>query len=133
MALSEEKSLDAQKTVNHEKIDLGMKGEDLAEQYLTEQGYTILKRNQRVGRSDIDILARQDETLVFVEVRTKSKSDRGMPEETLNSPKLQRMRKTAEIYIAIHKYDGPARLDGICIILEGRENIVHFEHYKGIG
>ena len=115
------------------KVDLGRKGEDLAEQYLIDQGYTILQRNEQVGHSDIDIMATEGQTLVFVEVRTKSNSNRGMPEETLNNTKLQRMRKTAEIYMAFKKYTGPARLDAVCIILEGGAKVTHLEHYKGIG
>ncbi len=120
-------------TDNRQKVDLGRKGEDLAEQYLIDRGYTILQRNEQVGHSDIDILARQGETLVFVEVRTKSDGNRGMPEETLNYSKLKQMRKTAEIYMAKKKYRGPARMDAVCILLPAGGGVTHFEHYKGIG
>ncbi len=116
-----------------DKVDLGRKGEDLAENYLAEKGYEVIGRNEHVGHSDIDILARDGKTLVFVEVRTKSDRNRGMPEETLNQTKLQRMRKTAEIYMAWHKYNGPARLDAVCIILEKEGRISHIKHYRGIG
>ena len=115
------------------KVDLGRKGEDLAEQYLIDKGYRILQRNEQVGHSDIDILAREGETLIFVEVRTKSNGNRGLPEETLNRAKLKQMRKTAEVYMAKKKYRGPARMDAVCIILQEGVNITHFEHYKGIG
>jgi len=115
------------------KIELGMKGESLAEEYLMRQGYEIISRNERVGHSDIDILAQKEEVLVFVEVRTKSDGDRGMPEETLTEKKLSRMKKTAELYMAFHRYQGAARMDGICLILNKQDEIQHFKHYRGIG
>ncbi|MDA3957890.1 YraN family protein [Oceanispirochaeta sp.] len=118
---------------NRDKIELGIKGECLAEEYLKDRGYEIVSRNERVGHSDIDILAREGEVLVFVEVRTKSDGDRGMPEETLTERKLIRMKKTAELYIAFHRYQGAARMDGICLILNKENEIHHFKHYRGIG
>jgi len=115
------------------KIELGMKGETIASRYLEDFGYTIVKRNIHVGHSDIDILARDNATLVFVEVRTKSRDDRGMPEETLNKKKLSRMKKTAEQYIGFTQYKGPARLDAVCIVLDDEERLKHFKHYTGVG
>ncbi len=116
-----------------EKIELGIRGETLAAEYLQELGYEILKRNERVGHSDIDILAMDGETLVFVEVRTKTGGDRGMPEETLTGKKLFQMRKTAERYLAFGKHEGPARLDAVCIILGSDGRTSHFKHYRGVG
>ncbi|MBI9098988.1 MAG: YraN family protein, partial [Spirochaetaceae bacterium] len=81
-----------------DKVELGKKGEELASVFLEDLGYRIIKRNKQIGHSDIDILAQDKETLVFVEVRTKSRIDRGMPEETLTRIKLERMKKTAELY-----------------------------------
>jgi len=115
------------------KVELGIKGEELAEAFLKDSGYTVIKRNHRIGHSDIDILARDGEVLVFVEVRTKSRADRGMPEESLTARKLWRMKKTAELYIARNHYQGPARLDAVCIIIDDADSIRHFEHYKGVG
>ena len=80
------------------KVELGRKGEEIASNYLEDKGYIIIKRNYMIGHSDIDILARDNEFLVFIEVRTKSKKDRGMPEETLTKKKLRRMKNTAELY-----------------------------------
>ena len=115
------------------KIELGRKGEDIAVNYLIKSGYNIMKRNYRIGHSDIDILAKDNETLVFVEVRTKSREDRGMPEDTLTPKKLRRMKKTAELYIAFNHYEGSARLDAICIVVDESDRIKHFEHYIGVG
>ena len=118
---------------SRKKIELGRKGEDIAAGFLEESGYQILKRNYRIGHSDIDILARNEEFLVFVEVRTKTKEDRGMPEDTLTSKKLRRMKNTAELYIAFNHYGGLARLDAVCIILDDSDRVKHLEHYEGVG
>ena len=118
---------------SREKIELGIKGEDLAESFLKEIGYRILKRNYRIGHSDIDILAKDESTLVFIEVRTKSMEDRGMPEDTLTAKKLRRMKKTAELYMAFNHYEGSARLDAVCIVLDKTGRIRHFKHYMGVG
>ena len=115
------------------KIELGRKGETLTIRYLEGEGYTILSRNLQVGHSDVDILSREGEVLVFVEVRTKSRDDRGMPEETLNTKKLNRMKRTAQVYMALTQYSGPARLDAVCIILDEADIVQHFKHYKGVG
>ena len=115
------------------KIELGKKGEEIAAGFLEDAGYKIIKRNYMIGHSDIDILAKNNEFLVFVEVRTKSKWDRGMPEDTLTKKKLRRMKNTAELYIAFNHYEGLARLDAVCIILDDSGSIKHLEHYEGVG
>jgi len=115
------------------KIELGKKGEDIAAGFLEESGYKVTRRNYRIGHSDIDIIAQDNGTLVFIEVRTKSREDRGMPEETLTARKLRRMKKTAELYIAFNHYEGPARMDAVCIILDDSDSIKHLEHYEGVG
>lgn len=115
------------------KVELGRKGENIAADFLTDSGYKILKRNYMISHSDIDILAKKNEYLVFVEVRTKSKEDRGMPEDTLTKKKLRRMKNTAELYIAFNHYEGLARLDAVCIILDESDSIKHIEHYEGVG
>lgn len=118
---------------SREKIELGRKGEDIAAAFLIDSGYQILRRNHMIGHSDIDILAKKDKFLVFVEVRTKSREDRGMPEDSLTSKKLKRMKNTAELYIAFNHYGGLARLDAVCIILDDSGRIKHLEHYEGVG
>ena len=115
------------------KVELGKKGEELAVLYLKEKGYRIINQNYMIGHSDIDILARNKNFLVFVEVRTKSKNDRGMPEDTLTKKKLRRMKNTAELYIAFNHYEGLARLDAVCIILDNTDRLKHLEHYEGVG
>ncbi len=123
-------SVEERKT--RDKIELGIKGEEIAFRFLKDLGYRIIGRNKRVGHSDIDILAEDGDFLVFVEVRTKSREDRGMPEETLSGKKMNQMKKTAELYMLRSKYKGSARLDAVCIIVDNMNEIKHLEHYIGV-
>ncbi|MBN1647638.1 MAG: YraN family protein [Spirochaetales bacterium] len=117
---------------NKFRVELGRRGEKIAESYLLECGYTIIARNHRIGHSDIDILAMDGDVLVFVEVRTRSYADSGMPEESLNRNKLRRMRRTAELYITGSGYKGRARLDAVCIVLDRVNGPAYFEHYRDV-
>lgn len=116
-----------------DRVELGRLGESLAADYLESEGMTVLDRNCRVGHSDIDILARDGDTLVFVEVRTKLKTDRGMPEETLTYGKLKQMKKTAGYYLAVKGIECPSRLDALCIVLDPFGAVRHLKHYRGVG
>lgn len=114
------------------RVELGRRGEVIAENYLEASGYKIIKRNYRIGHSDIDILAMNGAVLVFVEVRTKSSADSGMPEESLNKKKIRRMTRTAELYIAKNGYTGSARLDAVCIVLNRSNKIAYYKHYRDV-
>lgn len=116
-----------------ERMSLGRKGEEMAAAFLKGQGMEILGRNIMIGHSDIDILSRDGDCYVFVEVRTKLKVDRGMPEETLTYRKLKRMNRTASLYLAQHGISAPARLDAVCLVLDYCGGIRHIKHYRGVG
>ena len=71
--------------------ELGKKGEQLAEEYLTGLGYTILVRNWRHGRYEIDLVTAKDGVLHFIEVKTRSNAAFGQPEEAVDRKKLRQM------------------------------------------
>ncbi len=120
------------KSDSRERVMLGRSGEDIAEKYLKGRGYRIIRRNISVGHSDIDILAEKGDVLVFVEVRTRSSSKHGMPEESLSWRKLSQMRKTAGIYLAINRIRKRSRIDAVCIIVGRDDKVTYFRHYTGI-
>ncbi|NLT95106.1 MAG: YraN family protein [Clostridia bacterium] len=82
---------------------LGQKGEDLAVKELVSRGYKILERNFRCKIGEIDIIAQEKDTLVFIEVRSKSGSEYGLPQETVMSKKKKTIRKVAEFYLMKNK------------------------------
>jgi putative endonuclease len=81
--------------------ELGKKGEQLAEEYLTDLGYTILVRNWRHGRYEIDLITAKDGVLHFIEVKTRSNNVFGQPEEAIDRKKLRHMLHAGAQY---HQY-----------------------------
>ena len=102
---------------------LGEKGEDTAVAYLKSIGYEIRGRNIRVERDEIDILAwdPEDEVLVFVEVRTRTKKtpEGFVPEKTAAEEKRVKLRRSARRWVANHDFDSGYRIDLVCV-QEGR-------------
>ena len=81
------------------RIEVGVTGERLAVDYLKGLGYEILQRNFRCRQGEIDIIARRDDCLVFVEVRTKKGREFGTPEESITSSKKEKLIALAEAYL----------------------------------
>ena len=74
-----------------EHYELGKKGEELAIDYLIKQGYKIVERNWRFQKAEIDIIARKEETLISVEVKTRSTNDFGNSQDFVNPKKIKLM------------------------------------------
>ena len=83
--------------------ELGRLGEQLARRTLKRRGYRILETNFRCRRGEIDIVAQQNDCLVFVEVRTKSNLKFGSPEESITEIKKKRLVSSALTYMATHQ------------------------------
>ena len=82
--------------------DTGIQGEKLAKGFLKKRGYRILETNYRCPEGEIDIVAKHKDSLVFVEVRTKTSLEFGSPEESITPTKKERMRATAFHYRQTH-------------------------------
>ena len=102
----------------------GNYGEDLAVNYLKGLGYKILERNFRIRGGEIDIVARDGEYLVFVEVKARWSHEYGLPVESITPWKIRALIKTASFYcVKINWKDGPYRIDLVSIdFAENREN-----------
>lgn len=88
------------------KRKLGDRGEELAVQYLKDKHYIILERNWTHGKNEIDIIARDKETVVFVEVKTTasdSAEDFKLPSEAVDHAKRKRITDCARAYIPVRK------------------------------
>jgi putative endonuclease len=96
--------------------DLGQKGEDIALRFLKKKRYKIAATRYRQYRGEIDIIAYDKKTLVFVEVKTRSDISFGSPEESVNSSKQNQIKKIAQGYLSIHNQkDMECRFDVISI------------------
>ncbi len=94
----------------------GKKGEDLACRYLEELGYKILERNFRIRGGEIDIVAKDGEFLVYVEVKTRYSYQYGLPEESITSWKIRALQKSALFYNQkINWEDKGYRLDFVSV------------------
>jgi putative endonuclease len=114
----------------HQKRALGIWGEERAKAYLTERGYMILAQNLRSAYGEIDLLAKQGDTLVFVEVKARSSLGFGYPEESVTELKQQHLLDCALDYLQNHpEHSGDWRIDVISVLRsdDGPE-IEHFEN-----
>ncbi len=82
---------------------LGETGENIAAKYLKKNGYSIIERNVKLGRYEVDIIAQQDDTIVFVEVKARRKAGIADPEDNVHATKRQHLRRAARIYMADKK------------------------------
>ncbi len=94
--------------MSRQRQALGKRGEELARDFLSRQGYTILERNFRTRSGEIDIIARQGTTLVFIEVKTRSDNRFGSPFEAVTERKRRAITRVALEYLVSH--GGPDRL-----------------------
>lgn len=104
---------------------LSERGENVAARFLRDQGYKILLRNYRCALGEVDIIARDGKTLVFVEVKTRSYDD-PTPEEQVGPEKQHQITKAAHNYLARYGTpQPPARFDVVAIVWpEGRDPII---------
>ena len=87
------------------QLPLGRRGERAAEKHLRRNGYRIVARNYRAAGAEIDLVAMDGETLVFVEVKTRRSREAGAPEEAVDERKQARMRRAAEIFATRYRAD----------------------------
>lgn len=109
--------------------ELGKKGEKLAQDYLWANGYEILETNYRFEKAEIDIIAQKDDTLVIIEVKTRSSASFGFPEEFISTKKEQLIFEATEGYIEEKAISLPIRFDVISI-LKKENNTLEVEHFK---
>lgn len=113
----------------HSPSRLGNEGERATAQYLRARGYHILEQNFRCPGGEVDLIALDGGTLVFIEVKLRSSLTRGAPIEAVTALKQSRVRKAAELYLA---YSGQVfqriRFDVISIMKSGKNtDITHLK------
>ncbi|MGE5350826.1 MAG: YraN family protein [Acidobacteriota bacterium] len=97
----------------------GREGEDLAARLLLKKGFRIVERNYHFGKGEIDIVARDGETLVFVEVKYRQNLEYGLPEYSITPQKIKQLRKMARCYLFEKNIDETAvRFDVVAILEE---------------
>ncbi|PIV21224.1 MAG: YraN family protein [Deltaproteobacteria bacterium CG_4_8_14_3_um_filter_45_9] len=101
-----------------EKKELGKKGEEAALRFLKKRGYRIIEKNYVCKMGEMDIIAREKDTLVFVEVKTRTSTLFGPPQLAVNSSKQRQLSKVALNYLNEKRLkDVKARFDVVAILL----------------
>ncbi len=117
--------------------DLGRHGEELAKAHLENTGYEILDENWTYGKAEVDLIAYKDRTLIFIEVKTRTGTGFGEPEDFVDARKQKLLAKAADEYIDIVGHKGEARFDIIAILFrqDGGHRLDHIEDafWPGIG
>ena len=109
--------------------DLGHKGEDIAADYLQQEGYCILERNwMNNGRKELDIVATKDDVIVFVEVKTRRQGSVTSPIDAVDARKQHRICLAADSFLKAFRVDLPCRFDVVCIIYNDKASRV--EHVE---
>jgi len=108
-----------------EANELGKQGEEIATAYLLKQGYQILDVNWRAGRNEIDIIAKDKEFLVIIEVKSRRSDTFMEPEEAVTREKQQALIRAANAYIFRKNIDLETRFDIISIIHNRNETRVN--------
>lgn len=104
--------------------ELGKLGEDIAAHHISQNGYTILERNFRTKNGEIDIIAMQDNYLVFIEVKTRKSISFGYPRESVDKAKQLKILNIANSYLAKKRqYYCHVRFDVIEIMLHSNNEM----------
>jgi putative endonuclease len=106
------------------KIEIGKLAETQAENFLVAKGYTIIARNYRYKRSEIDLIVQKENWLVFIEVKMRSSKAFGFPEESVNEAKRKKILEGAAQYLDETNWQGNVRYDIVAI---HKNEIEHFE------
>ena len=113
-------------------METGRVGEEIAKKYLEKKGYKIIEQNYKTKYAEIDLVAKKGNEMVFIEVRTKKGEDFGTPEETIDKRKLRKLWGNARAYMAWKKWQGPYRVDAVCVVLRYNNTVERINHYENI-
>ncbi|MBN2639323.1 MAG: YraN family protein [Bacteroidales bacterium] len=100
---------------------LGKKGEQLAKEYLLQKGWQLLEENWRFEHKEVDLIFREGDELIIVEVKTRSTDYFGNPEEAVSEAKEEHLIQAAEAYLEEHNLNTEVRYDVVAIILKNRQ------------
>ena len=112
----------------------GRAGEAAARRHLEELGYQIIEQNYRCPLGELDLIARDNETIVFIEVRSRTGNAYGYPEESITAEKARRLRNLALYYLKTNRLnEAPSRIDLIAVMLEPSTlTVTTIRHIKAI-
>ena len=108
----------------------GIRGEAQAASWLRRHGYTLLAHSYHCRFGEIDLIARKGETLCFVEVKSRTNLQCGLPRDYVTPQKQERLRKTAAFYLAQQELDCPVRFDVAEVYWNGQGEAEKIEYIE---
>ncbi len=111
---------------------LGKVGEHLALEYLKNKGFVVIATNHRNKMGEIDLIMKDKNVLVFIEVKARVLSAISSPEDALTPRKLKKLQLLARVYVFENKWLGPYRIDAVCIVYSRELEPQSIRHYKDI-
>ncbi len=117
--------------IKTENFNKGRYGEQMALEYLTKKGYELIDQNYSTEmgpKGELDLIMRDGDRLVFIEVKYKYNDRLGVPEEMIGKSKLAQVKRIAQIYVVLEKpKEEKFRIDAVCILGD------KLKHYENIG
>ena len=107
---------------------LGKKGEQLAVDFLLKNGYKIIERNYRFDKAEVDIIAKKENILAVIEVKTRSTTDFGNPQDFVKPKQIKNLVKAVDEYFNENDLDSEVRFDIIAIVK--KKNGFEIEHLE---
>jgi putative endonuclease len=106
--------------------DLGKLGEEIAEKFILEKGYLMLEKNWTYGKAEIDFIAKTDNILLFIEVKTRQSAAFGYPEDAVGKKKEKLIYEAASAYMDLISYENEIRFDILAITMEPKSKVEYF-------
>ncbi|MFI5347375.1 MAG: YraN family protein [Elusimicrobiota bacterium] len=101
--------------MNYDRIETGQKAEDLAAVFLQAKGMSVIERNFRAKVGEIDLIMRDNDEVVFVEVRSRAKKEFGGAAASVDGPKRRKLIRAAALWLQARGWDGPCRFDVVAL------------------
>lgn len=114
------------------RIGVGVRGERVALERLTREGYRLVERNFRTKWGEIDLIMRDKKTLVFVEVKAKTGEEFGTPEQMVGTKKLRQVVRIGEMYSDREVWEGGVRVDVVAIVFDKIGKVERYNHYENV-
>jgi len=107
--------------------DIGRCGESLARNYLINRGFTILQKNYRTRSGEIDIIAKKENTIYFIEVKTRYDDRKGKPYEAIDKRKIFHLQRAANFFLLKNRFQDCKLKIGVVSILLDRKEIKFYD------
>jgi len=112
---------------------LGNKGEEIAAEFLLNKGYQIIEKNYFSRYGEIDLVAQDSDSIVFVEVKTRRNQSFGDPEDSVTPTKLERIHKAGLMWLQAHPQSPEDwRIEVVSILMDGQDYVLDIRHFVDV-